>query len=81
MNYQHNFVQRDKMADFMFALVGVALCVLLGANALVVVARIMHRDDVARAVIRTFSRITGLFKLGRDGPAGRDRGADGSVRT
>lgn len=68
------------MADIAFAVASVALGVLVGANTIVVLARIAGQEKIAKQVIRKFSHVTWLFKLGSDGNGRRSRGTNGPLR-
>lgn len=69
------------MADVIFAVAGIALGVLLAGNAALIFARIAHHERLARNIVREFSHVTWLFKLGSDGDSPRRRGVNGRIRT
>ncbi|WP_236728814.1 hypothetical protein [Methylobacterium sp. WSM2598] len=56
----------DRIADGVFVVFASGLGVLVAANIALLVARLTHRDRLARRITSLASRVTWLFKVGRD---------------
>lgn len=68
------------MADVLFIIGGVVLCVLLCANVVVIVAKATHKDRLAKRILVFSSHIIWIFKLGDENSMRRETGADGHIR-
>lgn len=69
-----------EMIDILFTIAGIALGALVSANLALGVARVLHRDRIARKIQKASSHVTWLFKLGDDGENHRPRGWDDRLR-
>ena len=68
------------MADILFFIAGFAFASLIGANLLLIVAKVTHHEKLAKQVVAAASRVIWIFKLGGEDNPHLNNSADGSLR-
>lgn len=68
------------MTEFVFYVMAGMFVGLFTINMVIVVARLLHKDDVAASVSRRASKLTWVFRLGDGDHAKRRHGRDERLR-
>jgi hypothetical protein len=65
-NRRNSWVRGVEMAEIAFTATAVALAALTGANVALLLAKLLHKDRAAKAIVQTASSFVWLLRLGDD---------------